>query len=141
MSLHPIWSTNTPMTPEQRQLVCAEAVAQICHAANAEHTRLMGDTPKDWGDLDQKTRKSIIDAVLKIANCNGNTTPEAIHEDWRAFKVGEGWTQGKLNWEAKTNPLLKPWNELAQGQKLKSLLFYNIVNSYVVFVTQPFQEP
>jgi hypothetical protein len=142
MGLHPIFSREQKLAPQARQLICAEAVAQIAHAANAKHNELMGESHILWPDLDLKTRRSIIDIVLKVASSNGCITPEELHIDWLKFKKEDGWTydKGPVDRVRKTHPCLLEWKDLTPQQKLKDCLFHNIVITYTVMRTHPFQE-
>lgn len=60
---------------------------------------------------------------------------EAIHTSWMELKISQGWVYGpKRNAKKKTNPLLKPFNELSEEHQSLSKVppyavadfFYNI---------------
>lgn len=109
----------------------AHAIAHVCHDANralqieqADPTIPISGT---WEHLDAETRQSAIDGVefaLKGA------TPEESHENWCRFKREHGWTIGPVKDEAKKeHPLLVPYEQLPESQKIKDSLFTSIVRA------------
>lgn len=78
-----------------------------------------------WASTNLETRASAESGVIGILNGN---TPEQSHEGWMQFKIDNGWTFGPVKDEVlKQHPLLVPYNELPESQKLKDHLFSAIV--------------
>lgn len=106
-------------------------VAQICHEANRALQIVQADPTIPisplWEDLDEETKKSAESGVLGVVQRN---TPEQSHENWCAFKIAHGWKLGPVkNEETKEHPLLVPYAELPESQKLKDALFVSIVTT------------
>jgi len=108
-----------------------EQIARVVHEANRAVQIEQADptipVSKPWDDLDAETRESAIDGVRGVLDGN---TPEQSHENWCRFKVDHGWTLGPVRDDAKKeHPLLVPYAELPEAQKLKDRLFVAIVNA------------
>lgn len=108
-----------------------EDVARVCHAANRVIQDVQGDpgieVSPPWGVLDPETRQSIIDGVQGVMAGN---MPEESHANWVRFKTEHGWTLGPVkDLDAKTHPLLIPYDELPEAQKVKDRLFGAIVTA------------
>lgn len=112
-------SATTPMTREQR----VEAIAYVCHTANAAWNERHGEPNFPWADV----RESACDGVEGILRGN---TPEQSHESWLRFKEQDGWTFGYVkDADAKTHPLMIPYDQLPEYQRVKDDLFSGIVKA------------
>lgn len=106
-------------------------VARVVHEANRA-LQIEQDDPTipvsvSWDELDQETKDSAIDGILTVLN---GATPEESHENWVQFKISHGWTLGPVKDEQKKeHPLLVPYDELPESQKIKDDLFVAIVNA------------
>ena len=111
------------MTDEQ-----IEAIAKVCHAANAEYCRIIGDeTQVPWGHAPEWQKESIIKGVQFILS-NPSAAPDAAHASWLAEKEADGWVWGAVkDADAKTHPCIKPFDELPPEQQMKDRLFIGIV--------------
>lgn len=79
-----------------------------------------------WDELDQETRDSAIDGVEHVLS---GSTPEESHINWMKFKVDSGWVFGEVKDEVKkTHPLLIPYDELGEDDRIKDDLFVGIIN-------------
>lgn len=113
--------------------VTAEGIAQVCHAANRALQQLQADptipvSPK-WDKLDDETKASAIEGVNNILTGKVQT-PEQSHEEWCRFKVQHGWKTGPVKDEVKKeHPLLIPYGELPESQRIKDALFFAIVRA------------
>ena len=107
----------------------AEQIAHVCHEANRavqieQADETIGISPL-WEDLDEETRQS---AIQGVENVMRGTTPRQSHENWMQFKLDHGWKLGPVKDETtKEHPLLVPYDELPESQKLKDALFIAIV--------------
>lgn len=110
-----------------------EIVAQIAHAANYTYCQLQKqyEIPK-WFDAPEETRVSAREGIQKIIDSPG-ITPEECHENWMAFKFKQGWAYapGIRDYEKKTHPCLRPYDQLSYREKLKDVLFFNIVKTFL----------
>lgn len=109
-------------------------VARICHEANRALQIVLADdtipVSPNWDDLDQETKDSAMNGVF--AHIKEDISPEQSHENWMQFKIGTGWTFGPVKDEVKKeHPLLVPYSELSQTDKLKDKLFRAIVTTVV----------
>lgn len=100
------------------------AVAQACHAINAAYVEAIGDTPqKPWDELPQEIRQSAINGVA-LHLTDPHLSPAASHEAWMLQKTREGWKYGEVkDFEAKTHPCYRPYDELPAEQRAKDYLF------------------
>lgn len=108
-----------------------EYIARVAHEANRAVQIAQADptipVSPHWEDLDAETRASVMDGVIGVQAGN---TPEQIHENWCRFKREHGWTLGPVKDEMKReHPLLVPYAELPESQKLKDHLFVAIVRT------------
>ena len=106
-------------------------IARVCHEANRALQKIQNDPTigvgPGWEDLDAETRLSALDGVLGVQDGN---TPEQSHANWCQFKLENGWVKGPVKDEnKKEHPLLVPYNELPESQKIKDALFVAIVEA------------
>lgn len=109
----------------------SDQIARVVHEANRALQIEQADptipVSPSWDDTDEETRRS---AVTGVEGVIGGNTPEQSHEGWCDFKWAHGWTLGKVKDEqAKTHPLLVPYAELPESQRIKDDLFVAIVRA------------
>lgn len=109
----------------------ATQIARVVHEANRALQVEQADpsipVSPSWDDLDEETRRSAVEGVQGVLNGN---TPEQSHASWVKFKEDHGWTLGDVKDEdAKTHPLLVPYDMLPASAKVKDDLFCAIVNA------------
>lgn len=108
-----------------------DQIARVVHEANRAVQVEQGcptiPVSAHWDDLDAETRASAVDGVIAV---QGGANPRQSHENWTAFKVEHGWTLGPVKDEdKKEHPLLVPYDDLPESQKVKDDLFGAIVGS------------
>jgi hypothetical protein len=82
---------------------------------------------RPWDLTDIETRASAIDGV---ENALAGATPQESHENWVRFKTDHGWTYGPVKDEVmKQHPLLVPYANLPDSQRVKDALFTAIVRA------------
>lgn len=106
-------------------------IASVCHEANRQLTRLIGDVPVQppWVDEDPGIRNSEINGV---AFCLDNPTapPSASHDNWLKQKVADGWKLGPVKDMAKKeHPAMVPYGDLPKAVQRKDALFKAIVGA------------
>lgn len=109
----------------------AVQIAHVCHEANRAVQIEQADpsipVSPSWEDLDEETRQSAVDGVQGVLDGN---TPEQSHQQWVNFKESYGWRLGTVKDEKlKVHPLLVPYAELPEEQKVKDALFVAIVKA------------
>ena len=107
----------------------AAEIARVCHEANRALQIIQADpgiaVSEPWLDLDEESRRSIIFGVEGVLAGND---PEESHQAWVEFKLAHGWTLGDVkDLEAKTHPLLVPYDQLPEAARKKDELFIAIV--------------
>lgn len=110
-----------------------QSVARVVHEANRALQIEQADptipVSRSWDDLDEETRQSAIEGIDKIRS-GEVTSPEESHDSWVEFKVRNGWTLGPRKDEhLKQHPLLIPYGELPEGQRVKDALYFAIVGA------------
>lgn len=104
-------------------------IAALCHGINTAFCASIGDTSHlPWEETPDELKKSI-EFGVKLHLENPETTPEQSHASWLATKEADGWTYGEVkDFEAKTHPNIRPYDELPLEQKSKDYLFKAVVN-------------
>lgn len=103
-----------------------EQIARIAHAAIRELQQILGDKqiPPPWDHVSEHDREMSI-ASARIGR--HGASPEVLHEQWATKKQAAGWTPGETkDAEAKTHPLLVPFDQLPPGDRAKDYLFAGI---------------
>lgn len=111
----------------------SDEIARVCHEANRALQIIQADptisVSPPWDELDPETRASAIDGVLFRIE-HPDTTSERSHQNWCDFKISNGWTVGPVKDESlKQHPLLIPYSELPETQRVKDDLFVAIVDA------------
>ena len=108
----------------------AEQIAQVCHEANRAYCKALGDhSHQEWDNAPEWQRKSAIAGVKAVLGSNVQSSME-LHENWMKDKIADGWVYGEeKNVEKKTHPSLRPYDELPAEERLKDMLFLNIIRA------------
>lgn len=111
-----------------------EDIARICHAANAEYCRTLGDNSQpSWQDAPDWQKKSAVDGVnyhLNQLQKGVGPKPSQSHESWLAEKTRDGWKYGPVkNPAKKEHPCFVPYDQLPRDQKVKDYVFAGIVRA------------
>lgn len=115
-----------------------EQIARVAHAANAMYCRTIGDfTQLPWESAPEWQREAAFNGVrahIDILAANEKFDPAEAHKLWMDNKFKQGWKLGKVkDYEAKIHPNLVPYDELPDEQRLKDILFGNIVATFFRF--------
>lgn len=107
-----------------------EQIAAVCHEANREYCRKLGDTShKDWVNAPEWQRQSAMDGVWFHLE-NPKASAAASHENWLKDKKKDGWKYGKAkNEDTREHPCVVPFAELPPEQQAKDWLFKGIVDA------------
>ena len=110
-----------------------ESVARLCHEQNRNYCLFMNEPniAAPWDELSESMRESVRTGVRNIVT-GVVTAPHESHEKWLEFKGNEGWTYGEVkDFEKKTHPCFRPYQELPQEQRVKDALFFNTVKNVI----------
>lgn len=104
--------------------------AKIAHEANRGFCAAMGDhSHQPWHEAPETLKQSVLAGVRHIVE-HPTTTPEQSHESWLEYKRREGWTWGPVkDFNKKTHPCFKPYNELPPEQRAKDHIFGSVVRA------------
>lgn len=110
-------------------------IAAVCHAANREYCKTIGDhSIPSWDLAPSWQRESAIAGVeMHVANlaAGAKTAPSASHESWLAKKRADGWKFGPTKDAGlKTHPCFVPFEQLPPEQKVKDYIFGAIVEAF-----------
>lgn len=108
-----------------------EEIAHIAHDAARALQSILADpsipVSVPWDQLPDESKK-ICESGVKVAR-NG-ASPEILHERWADEKRAAGWTHGETkDAEAKTHPLLVPFDRMSPGDQAKDILFAAICSA------------
>lgn len=106
-------------------------IASVCHEANRQLTRIIGDVPVQppWDEEDAGIRNSAINGVAFNLD-NPDAPPSASHDNWLKQKIADGWTLGPVkDVERKTHPAMVPYGDLPKAVQRKDALFKAIVGA------------
>lgn len=107
-------------------------VARIAHEANRALQTVIDDPDNPpslpWDEISEELRASAIAGVQ--VHRENPLTPRESHAAWCEYKVSEGWVYGPVKDEqAKTHPCLVDYDMLSRADKLKDVLFKNVVSA------------
>lgn len=103
----------------------ARVVHEAVRAIQVEQADPTIPVAAPFDEITDEMKQSIIEG---IAGVRAGNSPEESHEGWVKFKVDHGWKRGPVkDEEAKEHPLIVPYAELPQSQKVKDLIFVAIV--------------
>lgn len=109
-----------------------EMIAQICHAAHNAYCETQGQSNMSWENRSQKHRDTVINGVRMILEGEVNS-PSRSHWKFVTQKIKDGWKYGEeYDVLEKTNPRLVSWDDLPMQEKMKDILFFNIVKTFAI---------
>ncbi len=115
------------LTPAQCDL---ETIAQIAHEAiRALCSAYEQEAQPPWHDAPDWMHEASFSGVeFRINNPGG--TPHAQHQQWMDKKREDGWVYGAVkDSDAKTHPLLIPYEDLPEIEKRKDALLAAVVSA------------
>lgn len=115
-----------------------QTIARMCHEINRSYCLAIGDDSQvSWEEADDWQRASAI-AGVTFRMQNPDAGPDAMHNNWMADKVRDGWRHGEVkDAEAKTHPCMVPFDQLPVEQQVKDSLFSAVVDLMTVKLRQP----
>ena len=107
-----------------------EQIARVCHEANRALCLAIGDTAlAPWDAAPGWQRKGCMLGV-EFALANPDATPRDQHEAWVSEKLADGWVHGPVkDAQNKTHPCMVPYEQLPERQRLKDVVFQNVVHA------------
>lgn len=111
--------------------IMISAIASICHEANCRYCNTIGDlSQQSWEYAPAWQRQSAINGV-KFHLDNPGAMPADSHNNWLKEKEAAGWKYGPVkDPEKKEHPCMVPYAELSKSQRVKDMLFMNIVETF-----------
>lgn len=109
-----------------------DQIAAVCHEANRRYCAERGDySHKPWEDTPWSIKQSAIAGVVWTIE-NPDALLSMQHEQWRQYKIAEGWVYGaEKDIDNKTHPCLVSYEEMPPEQRVKDALFRGIVQALV----------
>lgn len=105
-------------------------IARVCHAANAEYCRSIGDNSQPEWDMAPSWQQDSARMGVQAIIDNPDQTPKMSHDSWRAQKVAEGWKWGpKKDPEKKEHHCMVDYSELPIEQRVKDYIFLGVVKA------------
>lgn len=108
-----------------------EEIANVCHQVNKAFCLGIGDNSQpEWELAPDWQRNSAINGVKAHIESGLTMLPQDSHESWMKQKESEGWVYGETKDVArKTHPCMIPYDQLPNEQKIKDLLFREVVHT------------
>ena len=105
-------------------------IAKVAHEINKAYCESIGDMSQvEWEFAPEWQKKS---AILGV-EChikNPNMTPKDSHDSWLKEKIKDGWIYGQVKDSTlKTHPCIVEYHELPLEQRIKDVLFTQVVKS------------
>lgn len=107
------------------QRTLAEDIASVIHDANRRLQIIEGDPRPSplWDDAPERQTAGATTSVVRLLD-DPERTAEQNHQGWMDDLIADGWTWGEVKDEqAKTHPLLVPWDQLPAEQQMKDEFF------------------
>lgn len=103
-------------------------IAKVAHEVNRAYCEALDDySQAPWGETPEWQKNSIMDGVQAIMD-RRVTSPGGAHRSWLEHKERDGWVYGEeKDAKKKTHPLMIPYEDLPEEQKIKDVLFFTIV--------------
>jgi len=110
-------------------------IAQIAHEANKAYCESINDfSVLHWDEAPEWQKKSIVLGV-EFNLENPNAPASATHDNWLKDKRNDGWKHGLVkNAELKEHPCFLPFDELPYNQKIKDVIFKEIVATFIAIL-------
>ena len=110
-------------------------IAQIAHEANKAYCESINDfSLVHWKEAPEWQKKSIVQGV-EFNLENPNAPASATHDNWLKDKRNDGWKHGLVkNAELKEHPCFLPFDELPYNQKIKDVIFKEIVATFIAIL-------
>ena len=107
-----------------------EEIAEFIHETLSVWLRVRGGEPHpSWADTPDWMRTSTIESVEHVLQ-NPDAGPGMQHIQWMAQKKRDGWTYGEVkDADAKTHPMLVPFEDLPDDERAKDALMIAIVKA------------
>ena len=108
-----------------------EQIARVCHAANAEYCRSIGDMSQPSWEEAPDWQKESARAGVSFHLDNPEAGPSGSHKSWLKQKEADGWQYGDVkDPEKKLHPCYLPFYELPPEQQMKDYIFTAIVYAF-----------
>lgn len=103
-------------------------IARVAHEVNRKIQEAIGEAVSPaWDDAPDWQRDSSVDGVEAVLQ-NPNAPASASHENWLRHKEETGWKHGDVkDEEAKTHPLMVPYEDLPVEHQIKDHVFRGVV--------------
>lgn len=113
----------------------AAVIARVVHESVRAYKEALGqDALPPWDEAPAWMHESSLTAV-RDRLANPDATPSAQHEAWLADKRAAGWRHGEVkDAEAKTHPLMVPYNDLPEVERRKDVLIQAVVDALTTHV-------
>lgn len=111
-------------------LARAEAIAPVVHEALSAFARTQGEPGfPAWADAPDWMREATLDGVVFRLRAP-HASLAAQHDRWTAHMAADGWKPGPVkDAEAKTHPMMTPYDALPEAEKRKDALFAAVVDA------------
>lgn len=109
-----------------------EDAARLVNEADRAFGFSVGDFSTPSWELSDDAHKSGVCSLVQHLLTNLAASPQALHDRWLALMTDAGWTWGLLpDQTTKTDPRLRPWEDLAPTERLRLDMASSIVGALV----------
>lgn len=124
---------------EETKIRILDTIAGFCHNLNKAYCESIGDFSQvEWDNAPEEIQASAIKGVLAL--WDNKLSPKELHEEWKAYKISQGWAYGEIkSFENKTHPLITDYENLPVEQRSKDYIFSSAA-SQLISLLKPLAE-
>lgn len=109
-----------------------EILAKVIFRIDQKYDRIIGNhNLEDWESCPEEIKQIYFKNISAIKK-NQKIKPEKLHQNAILILFNHGWKYGETFSEKnKTSPILLPFHQLSESQKISYQILYSITNSFL----------
>ena len=108
-----------------------EQIAKTVHAVHLAYCKEVGETTQpSWDKVSNEHKDVVRNSIIQIINGTVKSSEDS-HSIFFQSKLIQGWVYGEYSIELKQNPRLVLFEELKITDRMKEILFFETVKSFM----------